>query len=108
MAINPDGDVTWLDPFLGDLDMVLVMSVFPGFGGQAFMPEVLDKVRALRERGFDGRIEMDGGIGPETIVPCAEAGTDVFVAGTAVFGAADLRQRVADLRGLADEARLTR
>jgi ribulose-phosphate 3-epimerase len=101
MAINPDGDPNALTPYVHELDMVLVMSVFPGFGGQRFMPEVLRSVRALRDWGFTGEIEMDGGIGPDTIVACAEAGTNVFVAGTAIFGAPDVRRRIADLRRLA-------
>lgn len=106
MAINPDADVDELRPYLGQLDMVLVMSVFPGFGGQAFMPSVLDKVRALRGRlGFVGLIEMDGGIGLDTIAACAAAGTDVFVAGSAVFGAADIKGRIAALRATAEAAR---
>jgi len=106
MALNPDADVDGLRPYLDALDMVLVMSVFPGFGGQAFMPEVLEKVRVLRGRlGFDGLIEMDGGISPDTIAACAAAGTDVFVAGTAVFGAADVKGRIAALRSAAAAAR---
>jgi ribulose-phosphate 3-epimerase len=99
MAINPDADVKRLQPYLPALDMVLVMSVFPGFGGQKFMPEVLTKVRALRGAlGFAGEIEMDGGIDPQTIAACAEAGTNVFVAGSAIFGAADVPGRIAELR----------
>ena len=102
MAVTPDHGVDGLVPYLGALDMVLVMSVFPGFGGQKFMPEVLDKVRSLRgPLGFAGEIEMDGGIDPVTISACAEAGTNVFVAGTAVFGAQDRAARIAELRELA-------
>jgi ribulose-phosphate 3-epimerase len=105
MALNPDADVHQLQPYLSSLDMVLVMSVFPGFGGQEFMPEVLDKVRTLRgELGFAGEIEMDGGIAPETIEACASAGTNVFVAGTAVFGATDVPARIAELRSKATAA----
>ncbi len=105
MAINPDADVTKLRPYLPDLDMVLVMSVFPGFGGQKFMPEVLANVRALRtDLGFTGEIEMDGGVAPDTIAACAEAGTNVFVAGSAVFGAPDLTARIAELRSTAESA----
>lgn len=105
MAVNPDADVTGLRPYLPELDMVLVMSVFPGFGGQRFMPEVLASVRALRgELGFTGEIEMDGGIDPDTISDCAAAGTNVFVAGTAVFGAPDVPGRIAELRAKADAA----
>jgi len=76
--MNPDADVRDLRPFLPDLDMVLVMSVFPGFGGQEFLPAVLDGVRALRqELDFRGEIEMDGGLGPDTIGSCAQAGANV-------------------------------
>lgn len=106
MAINPDADVTRLAPFLPGLDMVLVMSVFPGFGGQSFMPEVLPSVTALRGvLGFKGEIEMDGGIDPDTIAACAAVGTNVFVAGTAVFGSADRKARIADLRARAEASR---
>ena len=105
MALNPDADVRLLEPYLTSLDMVLVMSVFPGFGGQEFMAEVLDSVRTLRgELGFEGEIEMDGGIAPDTIEACAGAGTNVFVAGTAVFGAADVPARIAELRSRATAA----
>jgi ribulose-phosphate 3-epimerase len=105
MSLNPDADVDRLAPYLPMLDMVLVMSVFPGFGGQRFMPEVLPKVEALRGRlGFRGEIEMDGGIGPETIAGCAAVGTNVFVAGTAVFGAPDVTARIKELRARAAAA----
>ncbi len=105
MALNPDADVRRIEPYLRSLDMVLVMSVFPGFGGQKFMPEVLDSVRVLRgDLGFDGEIEMDGGVAPETIEACAGAGTNVFVAGAAVFGAADVKARIAELRWKATAA----
>jgi len=106
IAINPDADVGALAPYLPGVDMVLVMSVFPGFGGQKFMPEVLANVRHLRdELGFEGDIEMDGGIDPDTIGACAGAGTDVFVAGTAVFGQKDRGARMGDLRRRAAAAR---
>lgn len=106
MALNPDADVARLKPYLPELDMVLVMSVFPGFGGQEFMPEVLEGVRRLRsELGFGGLIEMDGGIGPDTIAACAAAGCEVFVAGTAVFGAEDRAGRIRSLRETASAAR---
>ncbi len=106
MALNPDQDVADLAPFLAELDMVLVMSVFPGFGGQRFMAEVLPGVRKLRrELGFGGEIEIDGGIGPENVAACAEAGVNVFVAGTSIFGATDRSARIAELRQLAAAAR---
>lgn len=106
MSVNPDRPVEVLEPWLDRLDLVLVMSVFPGFGGQKFMPEVLPKVARLREMGFTGLIEMDGGVAPETIAACAAAGTDVFVAGSAIFGAADLDGRMKEMRQLALEARV--
>jgi ribulose-phosphate 3-epimerase len=108
MSLNPDADVHRLAPFLSELDLVLVMSVFPGFGGQKFMPEVLEKVRILREElGFTGEISMDGGIGPQTIGLSAGAGTNVFVAGSAVFGAPDVNGRIRELRDLAEKSRAT-
>ncbi len=108
MSLNPDVDVHRLAPFLSELDLVLVMSVFAGFGGQKFMPEVLEKVRILREElGFAGEISMDGGIGPQTIGLSAGAGTNVFVAGSAVFGAPDVNGRIRELRALAEKSRAT-
>ena len=98
-AIEP-----WLDK-LHHFDEVLVMSVEPGFGGQKFMPEMLEKVRKLRraidEQGLDTVIEIDGGISPETIKAAAEAGCDAFVAGSAVFKSDDPAGVVKQLRDLA-------
>jgi ribulose-phosphate 3-epimerase len=104
MSLQPDTPAERLRSYLGRLDLVLVMSVFAGFGGQKFMPEVLPKVRALRAMGFTGEVSMDGGIGGSTIGSSAAAGTNVFVAGTAVFGAADRATRIAELRRLAEAA----
>lgn len=98
MAINPDTPVERLLPHLDRLAMVLVMSVHPGFGGQKFMPEVLPKLERLRAAGFSGDLEIDGGIGPATIGVAARAGANVFVAGSAVFGATDVAARIAELR----------
>ncbi|MCC6784388.1 MAG: ribulose-phosphate 3-epimerase [Planctomycetes bacterium] len=106
MALNPDQDVRALSPFLPALDLVLVMSVFAGFGGQRFMPAVLEGPRVLRqELGFRGEIEMDGGIAPDTIARAAAAGVNAFVAGTAVFAAPDRAARIAELRAAAESAR---
>jgi len=90
MVINPYTPAEPLEPFLEKLDLVLVMSVVPGFGGQAFMPSVLAKTRWLRDR-LPGRtrLEMDGGITTGNAAQVVEAGVDTIVAGTAVFGAAD-------------------
>lgn len=104
MSLQPDTPVARLRPWLRDLDLVLVMSVFAGFGGQQFMPEVLDKVEELRALGFQGEISMDGGIATDTIARSAAAGTNVFVAGTAVFGASDRKARIAELREIAQQA----
>ncbi len=104
MSLQPDTPVDALAPFVEQLDLVLVMSVFAGFGGQQFMPSVLGKVEQLRGLGFRGQVSMDGGIGPATIAAAARAGANVFVAGTAVFGAPDRTARVAELRALAAAA----
>ena len=98
VSINPNTPVEPLGEILDEVDLVLVMSVFPGFGGQRFMEEVLGKVAWLREQGYQGHIEMDGGINGETIGRCAAAGTDVFVAGSAIFGASDRRATMAEFR----------
>jgi ribulose-phosphate 3-epimerase len=99
---------TPLEPYVDVLrhyDTLLVMSVEPGFGGQKFMPEVLDKVRAARRLVDTGHltvlVEIDGGINEDTIVEAAEAGVDCFVAGSAVYSADDPAQAVADLRARA-------
>lgn len=95
MSINPETSEELLVPYLEALDMVLVMSVRPGFGGQSFREDVLDKVRRLRQvHGFVGDIEMDGGISRDTISACAEAGCNVFVAGSALYGAEDMRAEI--------------
>ena len=109
LVLNPATPLGVLDHVLDQLDMVLLMSVNPGFGGQSFIPYVLDKVRAVRER-IDRtetpiRIEVDGGVNAENIRAVAEAGADTFVAGSAIFGAGDyagviarMRARLADVR----------
>lgn len=91
LTINPDIDVHRLDPWLDQVDMVLIMSVFAGFGGQKFMVESLDKVRYLREqitqRGLKTLIEVDGGVSAENAASIFDAGADILVAGSAVFHA---------------------
>lgn len=101
IVLNPDTDVARLDPYLPLVDFVLVMSVFPGFGGQSFIPSVLDKVRALRDRGFPGLLEIDGGINDKTAPLAIEAGARVLVAGNAVFSAPDRAAAIRRLRGAA-------
>ena len=93
-----------LFPYLDQLDLALGMSVEPGFGGQKFMPMALDKIRALREeidrRGLSCLVEVDGGVDAVTGPACVDAGADVLVAGSAVFGAADPAAAVAGLKAL--------
>jgi ribulose-phosphate 3-epimerase len=105
VSLNPDTPLERVLPVLDAVDLVLVMSVFPGFGGQRFIPGVLAKTAELRERGFRGHVEMDGGINADTIASCAAAGCDAFVSGSALFGAPDLRAELARFREMALRAR---
>jgi ribulose-phosphate 3-epimerase len=105
VALNPDTLVERVLPILDAVDLVLVMSVFPGFGGQKFMKEVLPKTRALREHGYVGHVEMDGGLNADTLPLCAAAGADVLVSGSALFGAPDMGSMVERFRNLAQRAR---
>jgi ribulose-phosphate 3-epimerase len=103
VTIKPKTPVGAVENILDKVDMVLVMSVEPGFAGQKFMPEVLTKVKRLRElMGPEADIQIDGGITAETVGPAAQAGANVFVAGTAVFGQED---REAAVLGLIEGAR---
>jgi len=103
LSIKPKTPVEMLWPFMGLIDLVLVMTVEPGFGGQAFMAEQVSKVRALRElvdrEGLSCEIEVDGGINPQTAKTCIEAGADVLVAGSAVFSAENPAEMIKLLRG---------
>ncbi len=91
LVLNPATPVEYLEWVLEKIDMVLLMSVNPGFGGQKFIPYVLEKARRVRrmidERGLDVSLEIDGGVGPANIREVAQAGVDTFVAGSAIFGA---------------------
>ena len=99
LAINPDKPVAMIAPYLKKIDQVLIMSVYAGFGGQKFIPSVLDKVRQLRAKhGFKGDIEIDGGINGETVVDAVQAGCNVIVAGSFVFGAKSPSKQVEMLR----------
>ncbi|SJL83715.1 ribulose-phosphate 3-epimerase [Vibrio palustris] len=93
VVINPGTPLHYLDHIMDKLDMILLMSVNPGFGGQSFIPHTLDKLRAVRQRiihsGHDIRLEIDGGVKVDNIREIAEAGADVFVAGSAIFGQPD-------------------
>lgn len=99
VAVNPPCGVEPLKDYLGELDMVLVMSVHAGFGGQSFMPEVLSKAQQLREWGFAGNIEMDGGINGKNSADCLSAGANALVAGTYLFRADNMSQALSGMRG---------
>ncbi len=102
VSLNPATPVETLDVILDELDLVLVMSVNPGFGGQAFIPTALDKIRALRQRitrrGLATELEVDGGIKTDNIRAVVAAGADVLVAGSAVFNSADYAATIVALR----------
>ncbi|MEO6518330.1 MAG: ribulose-phosphate 3-epimerase [Pseudoxanthomonas sp.] len=102
LVLNPATPVDVLDWVLDDLDMVLLMSVNPGFGGQAFIPSTLDKLRAVRKRidasGKSIRLEIDGGVKADNIGQIAAAGADTFVAGSAIFNAPDYTEVIAKMR----------
>ncbi|MFG1912791.1 ribulose-phosphate 3-epimerase [Kribbella sp. NPDC048928] len=108
MALRPATQIEPYEDLLGELDMILIMTVEPGFGGQKFLDLCLPKIRRTRElldkHGLDLWIEIDGGVSAETIERCADAGADVFVAGSAVYAADDPNAMVEQLRGLAQQA----
>ena len=102
LAINPGTPIASVEPFLSDCDLVLLMSVEPGFGGQKFKPEVLEKARQLKPRLAPGTLlSIDGGIAADTIASAAAAGCEVFVAGSAIFDEADYTSAVQNLERLA-------
>jgi ribulose-phosphate 3-epimerase len=98
LVLNPASSLELVKHSLYKLDMLLLMSVNPGFGGQKFIPHTLDKLREARALidagGFSTRLEIDGGVGPSNIREIAEAGADTFVAGSAIFGAPDYAQAI--------------
>ena len=102
LVLNPATPVNWLDHVLDKIDMVLLMSVNPGFGGQSFIPSALPKITKVREMidrsGREIRLEVDGGVKVDNIGAVAAAGADTFVAGSAIFGAKDYRATIAAMR----------
>jgi ribulose-phosphate 3-epimerase len=102
VVLNPATPADWIKPILQDIEMVLLMTVNPGFGGQSFIPSVVPKIKQIRswadEVNPSLEIEVDGGINPETAAICAEAGADVFVAGSAIYNQADRGAAIEDLR----------
>jgi ribulose-phosphate 3-epimerase len=105
LALNPATPLGVIEDVVSDLDLLLIMSVNPGFPGQGYIPATTDKIRRARAllsaRGSAAALEVDGGIGPDTIAAAAAAGADTFVAGSSVFGASDPAAAVRDLRRLA-------
>lgn len=101
-VLNPATPLSTLDYILEDVDLVMLMSVNPGFGGQSFIPSTLDKTRALKaridERCLNVGIEIDGGVSPKTIDAIASAGANIFVAGSAVFGAPDYGRAISAMK----------
>ena len=102
LVVKPNTPASAVFPYLKDLDLVLVMTVEPGFGGQSFMADMLSKVAEIKAEakklGIEMPVEVDGGIGAETIAKAASAGVDICVAGTAVFKAEDAAKAIAELR----------
>ena len=104
LTINPDIDVHYLDPYLAEIDMVLLMSVFAGFGGQSFIPETIDKIRYVRQeitrQGLSTKIEVDGGVNIKNAADIFAAGADILVAGSAVFSAKDPQAAIRQMKGM--------
>ena len=102
LVFNPATPLNHLDHVIDQLDMVLLMSVNPGFGGQAFIPETLEKLRIVRDlidsRGLQTRLEIDGGVKIDNIKDIASAGADTFVAGSAIFNTDDYKSTIDKMR----------
>jgi len=102
LVFNPATPLNWLDHLIDKVDMILLMSVNPGFGGQSFIPTTLGKLRRVRElidaSGREIRLEVDGGVKADNIGEIARAGADTFVAGSAIFGAPDYRATIGRMR----------
>lgn len=106
LAVNPPTPIETVLPYLESIDLLLIMTVHPGFGGQAFLPEVLPKIQTAaqwrKRKNLRFRIQVDGGINPETGAQCIEAGADILVAGSSLFGKPNLRAAVRQLRDAAN------
>ena len=107
VALNPHTPFAAIEPILPEVDFVLVMSVNPGFGGQAFIGSMMDKIARLRkildDKQAKAELEVDGGVKPANIAQISHAGADVFVAGSAVFGASDYAATITEMKRLAQE-----
>lgn len=102
LVFNPATPLSYLDYVMDKIDIILLMSVNPGFGGQAFIPQTLEKLKQARKRidesGYDIRLEVDGGVKIDNIARIAAAGADMFVAGSAIFGQPDYKQVITQMR----------
>jgi ribulose-phosphate 3-epimerase len=107
VSLNPATPIDTIEYVLHELDMILIMTVNPGFGGQEFIPEIVPKIKELKsiidERGYGAQIEVDGGIGPETINMVSSAGAEIFVAGSAIFNSRNYQETIALMRKNADQ-----
>jgi len=108
LSLNPPTAMETVEPFLGEIDSLLVMTVNPGFGGQSFITETLPKIQQARawrqERGLHYHIAVDGGVDFQTVAQCAHAGADTFISGTGLFSRPNLKSAVAKMRRLAEAA----
>jgi ribulose-phosphate 3-epimerase len=109
LVFNPATSLEWLDYVIDKLDLILIMSVNPGFGGQKFIPNALVKLAEVKQRirstGRDIRLEIDGGVKVDNAAEIARAGADTFVAGSAIFGSADYAKTIAAMRAAIDSGR---
>lgn len=109
LVFNPATSLSYLDYVMDKVDVILLMSVNPGFGGQSFIPGTLDKLRQVRklidQSGYDIRLEVDGGVKADNIAEIAEAGADMFVAGSAIFGQPDYKKVIDDMRNQLEKSR---
>ena len=104
IAVNPPSDISIVEPFLEEIDLLLIMTVNPGFGGQSFIEEMMEKVQAVRNwrdsRELDYIIQVDGGVGLQNCSLCAQSGADCFVSGTALFSKPDMGKAISEMRSL--------
>jgi len=109
LALNPPTAITAAEPFLDKIDLLLIMTVNPGFGGQSFMDECLPKIQQAwewrRDKGLGYRIEVDGGIDTQTAIECSKMGADTFVSGTGLFKKRNMKQAVQKMREVAEKNR---
>lgn len=102
VTLNPATPISSVEPILSEVDLLLIMSVNPGFGGQKFIPSVMDKIKAVRRmidaRGLKVELEVDGGLRVDNVGAISSAGADIFVAGSAIFGSKDYKQTITKMR----------